>query len=241
MKNLLLILLLTIGVCHAQEKKIAAPKAYSLVGTIDKKIPVSLDFTVSKNMILGNIRYLNTKAKLPIRIIGYVNTGGDYIMEEYGKDGTIGAVINVKWKAGKLSGAWNPIGKKASYVIHLMLKDGEARQETFLPVTLAGTYTYQYGEKGYQGSIEIKKDKNNTYTYEIGSVTSDPARNQADASGTGIIIKDNAFVIDINKSCKFDVTFYNGFLIISSLDKTGASNCEFGFNATLEGTYLKVK
>jgi hypothetical protein len=242
LRNLLVILLFTIGVCHGQEKKIAVPKTYSWIGMINKKIPVELNFTVSKDIVLGEIRYLNTKAKLPIRIIGYINSGNGYVLSEYGKDGTISGIINAKLDANKFAGAWNPIDARDSYAISLRSKDNrKIKQEIFSATTIAGKYAYQYGERGYQGIIEIKRNSDHTYSYEIGSVTSDPARNQADASDTAVRIKNNQFVIGINKSCKFKVILYNGFLIISANDKTQLNDCEFGANATLEGTYLKIK
>jgi len=242
LKYLLSILLLTVGICQGQEKKTAELKKYSAIGTINKKIPVELNFTVSNHIVSGEIRYLNTKSKLPIRILGHMDAENKYVLNEYGKDGVISGIINGKMNGRKLNGSWNPIKSRDSYILDLNLKDNsKVKQAVFEPATLEGNYAYQYGDKGYQGSIDIKKGNDNTYTYEIGSVTSGPARNQADASASGIVIKNNKFVIEINKSCKFNVTIYNGFLIIAASDQTQVGDCEFGFNATLEGTYLKIK
>ncbi len=240
-RNLFIILLFTIGVCNAQGKTLAVLKSYRWVGFINKKIPVELTYTISKDIISGEIRYLNTKGKTPVKIIGNVSSNEGYTLCEFEKDGNISGIINVKLNGQKLEGEWSSTKSDGSYPISLTLKDNKVKQEVFPPASITGKYEYHYGEKGYEGLITIKKQKGNTYTYEIGSVTSDPARNMADASGDAILLNNNQFIIEINKSCKFKVTFYNGFLTITANDKTQLMDCEFGFNATLEGTYLKIK
>lgn len=242
MKNLLFLFLLlfTTGVCHGQEKKTGQElKRFSWTGTINKKIPVDLDFTVFGLTVVGEIHYLNTKSHLPIKIIGSKDAEDKYTLCEFGKDGNISGVLYGKLTGDRFEGEWSSTKSDGTYPLSLVLKDNRLVKPVIFPATdITGKYNYQYGEKGYQGGITIKKLKGNNYEYEIGSVTSDPARNMADASGTAVL-KNNGMIIEVNKSCRFKVTFYNGFLVIGSDDELGG--CEFGFNATLSGTYLKLK
>ncbi|MGU3375734.1 hypothetical protein [Chryseobacterium sp. M5A1_1a] len=242
LKRILFITCFTAGVCHAQQK--STDGNYSFSGLIDQKIPVELTFSVSKNVVLGQIIYVKTKEKKPIKIIGALNSGNYYLLKEFGNDGNISGTIDAVLKNGKLEGDWSSTKSDKVYSLALYIQPKvQPKPEILLPTpsyNFAGTYTYQYGEKGYQGSISIKKIKDHTYSYEIGSVTSDPGRNIADASGE-VMIKNNQFTIEINQSCAFLVEFYHGFLTITSTNSGQMTDCEFGLNATLEGTYLKVK
>lgn len=242
LKKITFIICFATGICLAQQKITDA--SYSLSGLIDQKIPVELTVSVSKNVVLGNIRYVKTKEKKPIKIIGTLDSGTHYHLEEFEKDGNISGIIDVVLKNGKLEGTWSSTKSDAVYPMALDVQTKiNPKPEIFSPVLadhFEGTYTYQYGEDGYQGSIAIKKIKGQMYSYDIGSVTRAPGRNIADASGE-VMIKNNQFTIEINNSCSFLATFYNGFLSITSVPSEQSRDCEFGLNATLEGTFLKVK
>ncbi|MCX2494981.1 hypothetical protein OQX63_15935 [Pedobacter sp. PF22-3] len=244
LKTILIILIFAKSICHAQQKQNNTIQKYTLTGFINKKIPVELNISVSNQLILGDIRYLNTRLKQPIKIIGHIEDQNQYSLHEFERDGNISGSIDATLKNNKLEGNWSSTKSDTSYTIILALKTNQnLKPEIFSPLKpdqLAGEYAYQYGEKGYQGSITIKKISGNTYSYDIGSVTHDPGRNIADASGKAVL-KNNQLIIKVNKSCAFKVKFYNGFLIISQESPFQLNDCEFGFNATLEGTYLKVK
>lgn len=238
----ILIILSFAGICHAQQN--STIQKYTLTGFINKKIPVELNISISNQIILGNIRYLNTKLKKPIKIIGRVEDQNQYSLHEFENDGNISGSIYATFKNNKLEGNWSATKADTSYATSLIVKaNPNLKPEIFFPLQtdqLAGEYSYQYGEKGYQGNISIKKLSGNIYTYDIGSVTHDPGRNIADASGKAIL-KNNQLIIQVNKSCKFSVKFYHGFLMITQKSPGQLNDCEFGFNATLEGIYLKVK
>jgi len=242
LKTILIILSFATSICHAQQN--STIQKYTLTGFINKKIPVELNISISNQIILGNIRYLNTKLKKPIKIIGRVEDQNQYSLHEFENDGNISGSIYATFKNNKLEGNWSATKADTSYATSLTVKTNpNLKPEIFFPLQtdqLAGEYSYQYGEKGYQGNISIKKLSGNIYTYDIGSVTHDPGRNIADASGKAIL-KNNQLIIQVNKSCKFSIKFYNGFLMISQESPGQLNDCEFGFNATLEGIYLKVK
>lgn len=242
LKTILIILIFSKSICHAQQNNTV--QKYKLSGFINKKIPVELNISISNQLILGDIRYLGTRSKQPIKIIGRVENQNQYSLHEFQRDGNISGIIDATLINNKLEGEWYATKSDTSYAITLTLKTNQnLKQEIFSPLKpdqLAGEYAYQYGEKGYQGSITIKKESGNTYSYDIGSVTRDPGRNIADASGKAIL-KNDQLIIQVNKSCKFKVKFYNGFLVISQEGPDKLNDCEFGFNATLEGTYLKIK
>lgn len=238
----MIILTFATSICYAQQNNTI--QKYSLTGFINKKIPVELNISVYNQLILGNIRYLNTRLKQPIKVIGHVEDQNQYSMHEFERDGNISGSIYAALKNNKLEGNWSATKSDTSYNVMLAIKTNKnLKPEVFSPLKpdqLAGEYAYQYGEKGYQGNITIKKISGNTYSYDIGSVTHDPGRNIADASGKAIL-KNNQLIIQVNKSCTFKVKFYNGFLIISQESPGQLNDCEFGFNATLEGIYLKIK
>ncbi|MEH3112745.1 hypothetical protein [Pedobacter terrae] len=242
LKTILIVLIFSISISHAQQNN--AIQKYTLSGFINKKIPVELNISTYNQLILGNIRYLNTTSKQPIKIIGHMKDQNQYSLHEFERDGNISGIIDATLKKNKLEGRWYATKSDTSYAITLTFKTNQnLKPEIFSPLKpdqLAGEYAYQYGEKGYQGNITIKKVSGNTYSYDIGSVTHDPGRNIADASGK-VVLKNNQLIIQVNKSCKFKIKFYNGFLVISKEGSYELNDCEFGFNATLEGTYLKIK
>ncbi|PQA97171.1 hypothetical protein B0A69_03800 [Chryseobacterium shigense] len=242
LKKITFMICFATGICNAQQKNTDAN--YSFSGLINQKIPVELTMSASKNVVLGNIRYVKTKEKKPIKIIGTLDSGNHYHLEEFESDGNISGIIDAELKNGKLAGSWSSTKSDAVYPITLDIQTKVHPEHVmFSPVPsdrFEGTYTYQYGENGYQGSITIKKIKDQMYSYDIGSVTRAPGRNIADASGE-VRIKNNQFTIEINKSCSFLATFYNGFLSITPVPSEQSRDCEFGLNATLEGTFLKVK
>lgn len=242
LKKITFIACLSAGILQAQQKTGYAHNTFS--GLIDRKIPVELKVSTLNNVVSGSIRYLKTTDKKPIKIIGKLDKGNHYHLEEFEKDGNISGIIDAVLNDGKLEGSWSSTKNENVYPLALNVKaDINSKPEIFSPSPAGhfeGTYTYQYGTEGYQGSITIKKIKDQMYSYDIGSVTRAPGRNIADASGE-VMIKNNQFTIEVNKSCSFHAEFYNGFLMIATGNRERTAGCEFGLNATLDGTFLKVK
>lgn len=62
-------------------------------GTINSKIPVFVSYSIQDNIVMGEIRYLNTKEKKPIRLLGTIEEGGTYRLLEFSPTGTITGII----------------------------------------------------------------------------------------------------------------------------------------------------
>lgn len=239
---------LTVGFCNGQERKVIFLDngKFSYSGFINEKDPVQLDLTILEdNTAVGDIKYLNRKNPMPIKLIGNFNNSEEYIylLREFENDGNVTGFIRLKFDEHqeKLIGEWSSVKPDISYSIDLTLKD-----HFFVKPTVWGTYkfegvyTYHYGKTGFDGVIELTKEKNGSYAYSMGTVTGEATRGWATVNGTGLVIKDNQCVIEVNKTCRFKADFYDGFLRISAIDEK-LSNCGFtGPNTTLQGTYIKA-
>jgi hypothetical protein len=248
-KGLVIIILFIVGVCKGQEKKagILDHDKFSYSGFINKKIPVTLSLTIlGDNTVFGEIKYLKAKNPAPIKIIGVFNIEKEYVLMlcEFEKTGNIRGIIRGKLNdhEQKLTGDWGSIKSDVTYPLNLNYKEHSTIKPTIVTTSnFEGEYAYHYGETGFDGVIKLTKEKSGTYAYAIGTVTGDKTKSIATASGTGLVIEDDECVIEVNKTCRFKVTFYEGFLKISAMDEN-MNSCGFtGVNATLQGSYLKIK
>ena len=210
-------------------------------GTLNNKIPISLKYSISGEIIIGEITYLNTKSKIPIKIIGSIEEDKNYRILEFENDGNISGIITGKPTEKDYNGSWfSPKSRKS---LNLKLTNPTKKQISFTQNVIISDANYHYGysEKGYQGDFEIKKLKNNKYEFSILSVTSEPSRNIAEIDETEVNIVGNSFRYKLpeEKDCEFQVTFYSEFVVIKYIK--GDFEGQFGHNATIEGIYLKQK
>ncbi|WP_223608077.1 hypothetical protein [Chryseobacterium sp. OSA05B] len=106
---------------------------------------------------------------------------------------------------------------------------------------LEGLYVYNYAETRFAGTFKLTKEKNGTYTYSMIRTTNKINGSLATARGKDLVIKDNQCIIKINKTCRFKVDFYDGFLRTSAMDEN-LSSCGFkGTDITLQGTYVRIE
>ncbi|MBB5636387.1 hypothetical protein HDF26_005035 [Pedobacter cryoconitis] len=245
-KNLFVILLFTISFCNAQEKTAgtSAQDKFNYAGFINKNIPVELSLTIlGDHTVFGEIKYLDAKPVLPVKIIGvYSENGNDFTLAEFQKNGNVSGVIRADLKNLNIDGEWGSTKSDDSYPINVVFKSHESiKQEISANRNVEGEYAYHYAETGFDGVIKITKEKNGTYSYVIGTVTGEKIRDTANASGSGLTLNNDEFIIEVNKNCRFRVDFYDGFLKISAVDDDPGA-CGFsGTNATLRGAYLKIK
>jgi len=214
---------------------------FNWVGTLNNKIPINLKYSISGEIIIGEITYLNTKSKIPIKIIGTVEEDNSYRILEFESNGNISGIITGKPNEKELNGNWfSPKSRKS---LNLKLSNLTKKQITISQnvIISKANYHYAYSEKGSQGDFEIKKLKNNEYKFSIISLTGEPSRNIADIDDTEISFTGNSFKYKLpeEKDCEFQVTFYSDFLVIKYTK--GDFEGQFGHNATIEGIYLKTK
>lgn len=212
-------------------------------GYINKTIPIYLHYQIENKIAVGEIIYLNTKEKLPIKVIGSI-TEGYFRLLEFEPSGNITGIISGKISSeNHFTGDWFSPKNNKSFTLDLTIKDTSVLSPNIIADTeeMFGKYHYQYSEEGYQGDFTIAKVNDNKAAFEIFSVTNEPARNIADVAKDTIEITSNSFIYNIANSedCEFEVTFYKDFVAIHYTKEYCTS--QFGHNATVEGIFLKVK
>lgn len=229
---------------EAPQKTETAEHNLTWVGTINEKIPVFLHFQTDGVVAVGEIVYLNTKNKTPIRLIGKIEESKNYFFREYEDTGNITGIISGTLEEDKFSGSWYAPGKNIDWKIELTPKD------TLIPSTeiqadmddVFGNYHYQYGEQGYQGDVTMKREADGTQSFSLFSMTQAPGRNMAEIE-TSLALTKPEFLYKISEEgdegeCECKVRFYKGFAFVTYTQ----TDCfgYFGHNATVEGIFLKL-
>ncbi|WP_250255227.1 hypothetical protein [Chryseobacterium sp. Marseille-Q3244] len=230
------------SVTLASEKS-QGEKEISWKGFLDGKTPVFMHYQIDGNVIVGEITYLNTKNKLPITLVGTIDSDNNYRILEFEKSGNITGVITGKPTESGFKGSWFSPKTRKELTLTLMKKDTalvSKRIETNVE-DLFGRYHYQYSEAGYQGDLEIKRLPDSKAVFGITSVTGEPARNLAQIDDDTISLKTTNFTYKLADAddCEFGVRFYKGFAVVQYTQ--GVCSGQFGMNATIDGIYLKTK
>ncbi|MDN3693830.1 hypothetical protein QWZ06_16790 [Chryseobacterium tructae] len=223
--------------------KIQSGKEISWKGLLNGKTPVFMHYQIDDNIIVGEITYLNTKNKLPITLLGTIESDNSYRILEFEKSGNITGVITGKPTGGDFKGSWFSPKTRKELVLNLTKKDTAIASrgiETKVE-DLFGHYHYQYSEAGYQGDLVIKKQPNSKAVFGITSVTGEPGRNLAQIDDDTINLKTTNFTYKLadTDDCEFKVKFYKGFAVVQYTQ--GVCSGQFGMNATIHGIYLKTK
>jgi len=257
MKHWTYILLLTIISCNNQQVKVsgadtsvsAKPTVLTdtkneicWIGTLNGKTPIFIHYQLDNNLIIGEITYLNTKDKLPIRLLGTIEDDKSFRLLEFDKIGNItGIIIGQPTEKIFKGNCFSPKSSK-EFSIALSKADTSISTPDIKPNhnQIFGNYHYQYGENGYNGDFEINKVDNDKIDFNIFSVTK-LGGNIADVQRDTIEMKGNSFIYKIpeSDSCEFKTTFYKDFVYIN-YTKIYCSG-QFGLNATIDGIYLKTK
>lgn len=240
MKHITYIFLFLITICN-QNINAQNLTEINWTGTLNNKTAINLKYSISGEIIIGEITYLNTKNKTPIKVIGTIEEDKSYRILEFESNGNITGIITGKPNEKEFNGNWfSPKSRKS---LTLNLTNPTKKQITISQNVIISNANYHYGysEKGPQGDFEIKKLKNNKYVFSIMSVTGAPSLNIADIDETEISITGNSFkyVLPEEKENEFQVTFYSDFVVIKYTK--GDFEGQFGHNATIEGIYLKMK
>jgi hypothetical protein len=260
MKHWTFILLLTIIACNNQEQKINSTdtlvsstptlpdtqdKSNNEIywtGTVNGKTPVFLHYKLDSNLIIGEITYLNTTDKLPIRLLGTIEDDKSYRLLEFEKSGNITGIMTGIPTGNIFNGSWFSPKTRKELVLNLVKKDTTINlrpTDTELQ-NIFGHYHYQYSEAGYQGDLEITQLPNSKATFGITSVTGEPARNVAQINEDTISLTSTHFTYKLpdTENCEFEVKFYRGFVFIKYTK--GFCDGQFGMNATIDGIFLKT-
>lgn len=226
------------------DSKMKSNSEISWTGTLNGKTPVFIHYQLDSNLIVGEITYLNTKDKLPIRLLGTIEEDKSYRLLEFENTGNITGVIEGKPTEKVFNGLWVSPKTKKELSMALSLKDTLIGVANIKPNEgdIFGSYHYQYGEKGYHGDFDINNLGGNKIDFQILSLTNvERGPNIAEVEKDTITMTDNSFIYKIpgSDSCEFKVTFYKGFVYINYTK--GYCKSQFGLNATIDGIYLKTK
>lgn len=212
-------------------------------GNLDHKIPVFIHYQIDSNLIIGEITYLNTKEKLPIRLLGTIEDDKSYRLLEFEKSGNITGIITGVPTDKTFNGSWFSPKTRKKLVLNLVRKDTVITSSTMDTKLqdIFGHYHYQYSEAGYQGDFEINKLPNSKAVFGITSVTEAPGRNIAQINDDTINLSASHFIYKLpdTDDCEFEVKFYKGFAFIKYTK--GFCEGQFGMNATIDGIFLKTE
>lgn len=257
MRNSVIFLAVLLSACAGQSDKAISPQTnvdtikiikpenqteVSWLGSINKT-PVFLHYSLHDKVIIGEIIYLNTKSKTPIKLLGTIEEDKGYRLLEFENDGNISGIITGNPEKQVFNGSWFSPKSRKELKLKLALKDTSIESADFAPnyKDIFGTYHYQYSEEGYSGDFEIKKLNHNKVAFNIISVTGAPGYNVAEVPNDTIQMTGNNFIYKLpdTDSCEFKVTFYKDFLFINYTK--GYCIGQFGMNATVDGIFLKVQ
>ena len=263
MKLFTYLLLLTIIFCNNQQQKVvnSATKIFDIptmltntknkscreicwTGTLNEKTHVFIHYQLDTNLIIGEITYLNTKDKLPIRLLGTIEEDKNYRLLEFDKTGNITGIITGLPKEKNFNGSWFSPKSGKELSITMSLADTSIPSPDIQPVhnEIFGNYHYQYAKNGFNGDFQINKVVNDKVDFNILSLTNvERGPNIAEVEKDTILLKGNSFVYHIPESenCEFKTTFYKDFVYINYTK--GYCSGQFGLNATIDGIYLKIK
>jgi hypothetical protein len=211
-------------------------------GTLNNKTPVFLHYKLDDSLIVGEIKYLNTRDKLPILLVGTIEEDKNYRLLEFEKSGNITGIITGLPKDNVFKGSWFSPKTRKELVLNLIKTDTvitSVARDTKLQ-DIFGHYHYQYSEAGYQGDFQITKLPNSKAIFGITSVTGAPGRNVAQVDDDTINLNTTRFIYKMpdTDNCEFEVRFYKGFAHITYTK--GYCEGQFGMNATIDGIFLKT-
>jgi hypothetical protein len=213
-------------------------------GTLNGRTPIFIHYQLDSNILIGEITYLNTKAHLPIRLLGTIEEDKSYRLLEFDKKGNISGIIVGKPTSTSFAGTWFSPTTRKELDLKLMPSDTLISSPSFKPDSkmLFGKYHYQYGENGYQGDFELSKVNDTKAAFQIISLTDvEKGPNTAEIPKDTINFKGDNFIYKLpgSDNCEFKVTFYKDFVYINYTK--GDCESQFGLNATIDGIFLKVQ
>lgn len=239
MRQMLCILMILIFVTGISFQEGANGEIVNFIGKINSKYPVSILLQIEPDLIFGHVIYLKGSKK-PIKLIG--NSDDSQLeLTEYLEDGTVSGIWRGKIIKNEFSGIWYAVNGEKEFDFLLTKNDTIDRKlvTNIDSSSYVGHYEYHYGTEGYQGSITISKIRNH-YHLSCSNVTKAPGRNMADFEIDTLDITNNESICDLNDDgqCVFKIKYYKDFIFINSID--GKRDCGFGFNAYVDGVYIKI-
>ncbi|MBO2011064.1 hypothetical protein [Hymenobacter negativus] len=221
----------------------AAPADTCWTGYLAGKIPVTMHYQRDGEVLMGEITYLNTRHKTPIRLRGTIAEDHTYHLLEFDKKGTITGILIGRPAGQAFIGQWYSPTTERELALRLVKKEARVASVPMRvnAAQLYGSYTYRYGAAGRQGTFSMAKVAAGKASFELMAVTATPAHHYAEVPLDTISLTGPAFTYALPDApnCAFQVRFYHDFVVISYTKGECAS--QFGHNATVEGVYLKTE
>lgn len=226
------------------DAKSKSDKQICWMGALNNKTPIFIQYQLVNNLVIGEITYMNTRDKQPIKLIGTVEENKIYRLFEFDETGNITGIIEGTPTQKIFNGSWFSPSTKKELEMNLLPKDTLIYSASIMPEPnlVFGDYHYQYGKNGYNGHFKFNDAGGGKAAFNIVSLTNiERGPNIAEVEQDTIDLSDNYFVYTIPDSddCEFKVTFYKSFAYINYT--RGDCENEFGLNATIEGIYLKTQ
>lgn len=220
-----------------------APTDSCWVGNLAGRIPVLVHYQRDGEIVVGEITYLNTKHKTPIRLLGTVTANKTYRLLEFDQAGTITGIITSHPVGRAFTGQWSSPTTGRELPLQLARKDMRMVSAAIRadPAHLSGTYFYRYGVAGRQGTFTLTRLASGRASFELVAVTDAPARNIADVPLDTVNLAGTAFTYAVAETdnCAFQVRFYKDFMVVRYTK--GDCAVQFGHNATAEGIFIKTE
>lgn len=211
-------------------------------GTLNGKTPVFIHYQIDSNVIAGEITYLGTKNRLPIRLLGTMYEDKSCRLMEFDKTGNITGVIVGTPAEKEFNGTW--VSPKTGKELEMKLRPKDTAISippmNAAPGRMSGLYRYAYGEGGAMGSFEFSEAGDGKAVFEIEAFTSvEKGMNDAIVEKDTITFNGDNFIYTIpdTDSCEFKVKFYKDFVYIDYTK--GYCTVVFGLNASIDGIFLK--
>jgi hypothetical protein len=212
-------------------------------GKIQGKIPVFVHFQIEDSVVAGEIKYLNTKQQLPIKLIGRQMEGGVLRIQEFEKSGNVSGIITGVIHGDEFKGEWFSPKSRKDLPISMIKYDTVIPSKNLVAnyADCYGEYRYQFSKEGSSGGFTLTKRREKTI-FDIGCFTAAPAHNMAIIEETEVDLVNNQinYIIPEEETCNFKVKFYNSFAVINYTNGECAMGY-FGHNAHVDGVFLKVK
>lgn len=231
------------------EKEITAWK-----GTINKTIKVHGTFEVINNkegqandVLKGEIIY--DKIGKPIQLIGQLKDG--YInLIELDENANVTGILSGEYANGEIPKAyWFSPTTRDEFEWEVETTPTTIQKEKDTPIDIEGVYSYQYGEEGASGTLEVTAIEGDKIKFNISTVTGAPAHHMATVQETEGQLEGNTVVYDMTdyeileegeNKCIFKLRFFENMVVVDYVENS--YNCmDFGHNAGVSGLYYKTK
>lgn len=208
-------------------------------GVINSNIPAFMYLKIEDSIVVGEIKYLKTRFKQAIKIIGYVDEDGSIKLNEFSKSDTISGIFFGQLNNDTFAGTWVSPNTKKSLDFKFLRKDTLINNvEIHLgSSSTIGTYGYVYGKQGAVGNLTVSGNCKSVMTFKFSNYSDAPEKNSAEFKISGKLSAKKDIIFRFEESCIFRIRFKGDFIIVTYVNNQ--RDCGFGNGAYIDGIYRK--